>query len=194
MFGDTVTCMSYKHPRVNKTPQAGARQLSTRGSSMVEVVVAAGICMTAVAGSLSTMASLYRHGTQNQNQILAADMAQEVIDNVRDSNYSKLKSFLNGGTTASQSLPLYTFPADPSISMFPRPLLRNTDSTSGMSYQSATLTSGFNGTVAETITDLAPGNTTNDLLDVKVNVQWQDSTGQHTYLVDTQVSQTGIHT
>lgn len=182
--------MNHPSQRLIGRPQ---KTRSTTGTYLVEVVFAAGVSMVFLGGVLGITSSLYKAGTQNQNQIMATNMAQEVIDNARNSTFGKLQGFLNGQTSVTQNIELYDYPADPANSMFPRPLLRNTSSGSGMTYESITLENQFQGTVTETLTDLAPGSTTNGLIGVEVDIVWNDSTGPHTYTVKTEISQTGVH-
>jgi hypothetical protein len=160
---------------------------------MIEVLVAATISMAVLAGVLSATSMLYKTATTNRNHVLATDIAQEIMDNARNSSYGKLLTTLGGAETVTQDLPLYAYPSDPSTALFPRPLLRNDDSNSGMTHTTASQNSRFEGTVSETLTNLTPDTTTNGLIEVLVDIRWHDNNGPHEYKVNTQIAQTGVH-
>jgi hypothetical protein len=150
-------------------------------------VVMGGILMAA---SFTAGMGMYRFSSSGENQVLATNMAQQVIDNARNSRFTRLKALLNGGQTMTQALSLYTYPSNPAASCFPRPLLRNET----MAYQAASDAKRFNGTVLETLTDLAPASLNNGLIRVDVAVTWADSTGSaHSYRTTTTISERGIH-
>jgi hypothetical protein len=86
-------------------------------------------------------------------------------------------------------LSLYDYPANPQLSCFPRPLLRN----NLLSYEDASLAKKFNGEVKETLINLTPGELKNGLIRVAVVVSWKDNKGSHIYQTGTTISQTGIH-
>jgi len=161
---------------------------------MVSLIVGA-ILMTA---SFNSAMAMYRMSSSGENQVLATNMAQQVIDNARNSTFTKLKNLLAGGNTVSQTINLYDYPLNPATSMFARPLLRDESVNSAMTYQDESTAKRFNGTVTETLTDLAPGAAVNlGLIKVDVLVQWKDSrsgsTGTHTYSTSTTIAETGIH-
>jgi len=169
-------------------------------------VVVGSILLYAVFGSASSM---YIMSSGNENQILASNMAQQVIDNARDSSFGTLNLECNGSVqststgTSSQVLSLYQYPSG-SNPFFPRPLLRNTASTAGMSYSTASTNKPFPGTVTETLTTInayvpqppdvaiSTGPATGEI-QVTVLCQWKDSQGSHKYTTSTLISQTGIH-
>lgn len=157
-------------------------------------VIVGSVLLYAVYGTTST---LYKAATVNENQVLASNMAQQVIDNARDSTYNQLNTLCNGSATstatgsASQVLDLY----GTTSTFFPRPLLRNQGSGSGMTYSTASKKQIFNGTVTETLQTLNAYDATNYTGSMRVNVTvaWTDSKGSHTYKTGTIISQSGIH-
>ncbi len=148
------------------------------------------VFMMAVYG---TSMGFYRATTSGENQVIASNLAQQVIDNARNSTYMKLLSHLGGGTSASQDLSLYQFPPTPETAMFPRPLIRNLDASSGMTYSEASQNRSFAGTVTQTIQNLTPGEDSNGQVRVTVLIAWKDSRGPHHFQTGTTIAQTGIH-
>jgi hypothetical protein len=150
---------------------------------------------------------MYTASVSGSNQILATNMAQQVIDCTRNMTYDHIYFLIHGqapptnakGTlaTATQTLSLYSYPADTSTSFFPRPLLRNesTNPPAAMTYNAASVRQRFPGTVTETLTETSrydPNNFTGQT-DVTVVVRWSDCRGAHNYTSKTTISQTGIH-
>lgn len=163
---------------------------------MVSVTVGSFMLYAVYSGT----ALMYTASTNNENQVLASNMAQQVIDNARDSTYGQLNSLCNGtasstgtNTNVSQVLNLYNYPTGNAF--FPRPLLRNLNGAAGMTYSAASTNQLFPGTVTETLNTLSaydPINCTG-AIQVKVICQWKDTRGPHTYKTSTIISQTGIH-
>jgi type II secretory pathway pseudopilin PulG len=164
------------------------------------------ILLLAVFNSASSM---YRASVSGESQVLANNMAQQVIDNARNSSYDHLYFQIhqqqppaNGNGlapgTVTQTLSLYDYPTSPSnplLQLFPRPLLRNLNASAGLTYSTATTRQAFPGTVTETLTELSQYDTTNytGQIKVTVNVSWRDNTGPHQYTTSTTISQSGIH-
>jgi type II secretory pathway pseudopilin PulG len=175
-------------------PQVPAR--SERGIQMVELLVAITIGSILMMAVFDSATAMYRASASGENQVIATNMAQQVIDNARNSTYSKLRdTLLAGNVTATQDLPLYEYPTNPTTSMFPRPLLRNLDMQSGGDAHDALKIAAktFNGTVTEQLTNLTPAEMQNGMIRVDVFVRWKDTRGPHTYTTGTTISQTGIH-
>jgi prepilin-type N-terminal cleavage/methylation domain-containing protein len=163
------------------------------GMQLLELMVAVSIGAILMMAVYGSSMGFYRATNNNENQVVAANLAQQVIDNARNSPYFRLMTLLNGNNTVSQNLDLYDFPANPATAMFPRPLLRNQNTNSGMTYSQRSLDKLFNGTVTQTIDNLAPGDANNGQLRVSVLVAWKDTRGHHEYRTATTIAQTGIH-
>jgi prepilin-type N-terminal cleavage/methylation domain-containing protein len=164
-----------------------------RGFHLLELMVSVSIGTVLMMAIYGSSLGFYRTTSGNEGQVIASNLAQQVIDNARNSTYAKLLSFLGGGNSVSQSLLLYDYPADRSTAMFPRPLLRNLNVDSGMTYTQKSIQKRFNGSVTETIMNLTPGDIKNGQLRILVLVAWSDSNGQHQYNTATTISQSGIH-
>lgn len=166
---------------------------------MVEVLISVLVATVLMLAIYNAATASYRAGTRNEGQVLAINMAQEIIDNARNSSWNHLTVDLLGetagvpsSTTSSQVLSLYSYPSgNLQNAFFPRPLLANHDVASGFTYTNATLNQKFNGTVTETLTDL--NTTPDDAIEVDVLVKWSDSMGPHTYSTSTRIDQYGVH-
>jgi prepilin-type N-terminal cleavage/methylation domain-containing protein len=170
------------------------------GVSLMECMVAVVVGSILLYAVYNCTSLMYTASTTNENQVLATNMAQQVIDNARDSRYDELNYQCNGDPTSgstgtnSQVLNLYDYPtSDPNF--FPRPLLRNLSTAAGMSYTTASTQQAFPGTVTETLTTLQPydPDARTGSMKVSVLVAWTDSRGPHKYTTSTIISQTGIH-
>jgi type II secretory pathway pseudopilin PulG len=159
-----------------------------QGSYLVETMVALIIGAILLLGTYTTQMASYRASTNNENQILASNMAQQLIDNARNSTYGRFLTVLNGATTVTQDVPLYEAPTyqDP---LYARALLRNPS----LTYTTAGAASLFNGTVTQTITNLTPASTTDRMVKLDVVITWKDTSGAHTYRTSTTISEHGIH-
>lgn len=157
---------------------------------LVEMLIAVSIGGVLLSATYGSAMAMYRFSAGGENRVLASTMAQQVIDNARNSRYSHLRDdILAGNNTVTQTLSLYQYAADPKTSCFPRPLLRDAN----LAYTSAATAKQFNGTVKETVVNLTPGEMNNGLIRVNVLVEWDDPQGHHTYKTGTTISQTGIH-
>lgn len=164
------------------------------GWQLIELLV--GVLLTSALSSaiVSDWSQMLRFTTKGQNQVIAADLAQEVIDNARNSSWNELIANSNGGVPQTLLVNRhYSGEAGPAI--FPRPLLQDWDNSSsglGATYSQAARSGAFNGTVTETVTDNADGS-----VRVTVNVNWQEA-GQlagttRNYSLSTLIAQNGIH-
>lgn len=157
---------------------------------LVEMLIAVSIGGVLMSSAFGSSMAMYRFSSGGEAQLLASTMAQQVIDNARNSRYSHLRDdLLDGATTATQSLSLYQYPSDPMRAFFPRPLLRN----DLLAYDPASTAKVFRGEVKETLINLTPGEMNNGLIRVAVVVSWKDNKGEHRYTTGTTISQTGIH-
>jgi type II secretory pathway pseudopilin PulG len=190
------------------------RHRSDSGISLMETMVAVIVGSILLYAVFSSASAMYVASTANENQVLASNMAQQVIDNARDSSFGELNAECNGGnpqSTASGSsfavLNLYGYTASSAgqPAMFARPLLRDY-ADAGLTYSQASKNKAFPGTVTEYLTVMSPyvpqypevppnivaGDPTG-AIQVQVVCAWNDSKGKHTYTTQTVISQTGIH-
>jgi type II secretory pathway pseudopilin PulG len=173
------------------------------GFQLIELLVSvavSGIVITAIGGSMMKMMNFASNG---QNQLMAADIAQEVIDNARNMSFGRLNALcdqpqpitllVNRRTAADATDP---------YNAFPRPLGQDwinlaytQDDAAGNSKTRSNRFRGDaddGGLVQETLTrQVVAGNTT---INVEVLVRWQDGrNGQHTYRSSTLIADRGIH-
>ena len=178
-----------------RTDKTGRRCRNAAGFQLVEMMMATVIGTYLLTSVYGTALAMYRAISSGQNQMLASNMAQQVIDNARNSTYGYLRDTLLGGPgvpSATQQLSLYSYPTN-NPAFFPRPLLENLADTGVFTYSPSAQTSKFSGTVSETLLNLTPNNTTNGQIQVFVTVAWVDARGPHVHKTSTVISQTGIH-
>lgn len=150
---------------------------------MVELVVAIGLISLLTATLLDGLWTCARTNTATQNQLAATNIAQQVVDQVRNANWNTLRN--NVGTRSLLVNRQYNGETGPGFQ--PRPLMldiaNNTYSSEGQSNL-------FQGTVTETITDIGQGQ-----LLITVNVKWADEHGRKMKELNmsTLVTQDGIH-
>jgi len=179
------------------------RQRNSSGFQLVELLVAiavSGMIITAITGSLMQMMNFASNG---QNQLMACDIAQEVIDNARNMSFARLSNLcdqpqpitlLVNRKSAADSTDPYN--------AFPRPLGQDwvnmqyhLDDAMGNSKTHSNRfhgDPGDGGLVQQNLSKQSVnGNTT---VTVEVMVRWQDGrNGQHTYRTSTLIADKGIH-
>lgn len=156
------------------------RTRSEDGVFLVEAMIAALIGCVLLLAAYSQVAALYRQGTSNENQILATNMAQQLIDNARNCTFSTLNTYANQGWT---TVPLYV--VNGTNALYPRPLLRNPN----LTYSAASTSQQFNGEVQERLTTVS-----GSVMRLEVRITWADQKGNgHEYRTQTLISQNGIH-
>lgn len=169
----------------------------TKGMALVECLMAAVISTIVLLAMMQMISIQYRACTETENQTLAANIAQEIIDNARNVEYTSLTSLVGSGvgSTTTQDVPLYT--TSPTSTIFQRPALENRSDPS-MVYSNASLHSNFNAgannSVQVTLTRLAADslNYTGEL-ELAVLIKWTDTLGNHSYQTSTTISESGIH-
>ena len=166
------------------------RQRQAKGQSLVEVLIAlicAAIFMAALGTDMSQMSVM---GERSQQQFLAADLAQEVIDNVRNTTWADLSA--DAGNTYTMAVNSNNGVSTPTV--LPRYLLLDMNT---FAYQSPSLGNGalineWNPLI--TLTLSAPGGQLNDQITATVTVSWGTVNGKiKTYSTHTVVSNYGVH-
>jgi type II secretory pathway pseudopilin PulG len=172
------------------------------GVYMIELIAAIATSAMLSAALVETMASTERLSTSGQNQIIAAAVAQEQVDNVRDTLYGNLIAgtytlLLNKRTLAD---------AGPT-SVNPRPLLfdlldfdwRTPAERAANSSQIACSASsefqnlGADASVTETVVDNGTSGSLANTKTITITINWTEGIDQRTYVVSTLVAQNGIH-
>jgi hypothetical protein len=138
-----------------------------------------------IAGFLiDDISQIHRFSTTGEKQLVAAAIAQEVIDNARDTSYAALQTLV---PSSPHTLPINS--GDGSLDpAFPRPLVLDLTS---LTWTTASRNSRFYGTVTESVS-YSPlvANT----LQVIVKVQWTEDGGMSkSYQLSTLISQYGVH-
>lgn len=168
-----------KQPGFKASAPAVARRAES-GVYMIEMLMAIATTALLLAALCDNLSLCTRFATSGQNQALAFSIAQEQIDNTRNTPYG--------------SLPLGTFTLlvnRNSISEFgpavnPRALLLDTVS---QAWSTAAKNNAFSGTVTETVS-LGPYPNTKQVV---ITVSWVEGTATRTFQLATLVSQQGIH-
>jgi hypothetical protein len=121
----------------------------------------------------------------SQNELQAAGIAQECIDQLRSQQFSFISQYPGNHS------PILVGTSPSGDAVFPRPLLRDTSLTY---YNSAAVSDtnnylkGFTNTVAVTMTNL-----TINTMAVTVSVTWIDGRGPHTYTSQTTLASDGLN-
>jgi len=155
------------------------------GSFLLELLVTCSITGILAVGIMGNMSQIFQFSTSAQNQVTAATIAQQLIDNARNTPYAALESYVPSSpftllinrTDSGQTGPL---PAQrPLLVDFAPPggwptihWVQPTASGSSWTYPTMDSTSTyaqFQGTATETIQAVS-----SDLLRVTVTVQWQE--------------------
>jgi type II secretory pathway pseudopilin PulG len=159
------------------------RQRSQQGAGIIDLlfcVIISGILSAAIVNGMS---QAHRASSSSQNQVIAAAIAQEVIDSARNMPYNTLQTFVGTHDLVVNSGSGLTPPP-----VFPRPLMQDRNS---LIWSSKAANNDFDATVTETIAAGPVANT----LQVTVLVTWKENTGgSRTFTMTTLVSQFGIHT
>lgn len=156
------------------------------GVYLLELLVAVFVSSLFAATLMGNFADTSRLATAGQNQILAADIAQSIIDNARNTSYKTL--YDNKGTYTILVNRTSSGQGGPAI--LSRPVLL--DMINNV-YAIATEHNLFNANVTETIGDGSYPNT----LVVTVNISWREGTANKNYQgqsgLSTLISANGIH-
>lgn len=156
-----------------------------QGAYLIETLVAALIGSILLLATYTELMGFYRQGSANTNQILATNMAQQMIDNARNSTWQDL---LNVAGTGWQDVPLYSMPSSTASTLFPRPLLRNPL----LAYSQQATNQTFNGNARERL--ILETTTAGDVMRLQIEITWKDQKGSgHKYTEETIISKTGIH-
>lgn len=185
-----------------------------RGVYMIELIMAIAVSSMLAAALVGVMADTERLSTAGQNQIVAAAVAQELIDNIRNTLYgtpTQTGSLIYGAqpgssTTYTMLLNMRTA-SDSAPPAVPRPLLfdlldydwrtpaEKADGASQINCQASNQFQllGSDATVTETVTNNGGSNLLNGTATVTITVTWSEGQAQKKYTVSTLVSQSGIH-
>lgn len=159
------------------------------GSHLVELVVALGAISFVMLAAMQAWSQVYKMSSAGQNQMLAAHMAQEILDGARNQRYSTLAQY--AGTT-HELLVNRTGAIQSSSPLNPRPLMLDFENLNYKNYTTdgaSVKGNSFHGTVHETITDAGNGT-----LRVAVQIKWPSENGRSRQLeMSTLISQYGIH-
>ncbi len=160
-----------------------------RGMYLIELIAALAISgfLAVILGA--SLSSTMRFSSGAQNQLMAADVAQELLDRFRDYYVQNLYSVPNG---------VYAVHLDSNDgvtpSNYPFALTPLRFDVTNLTYQGQTLASSFGGSLVGTVNvTLANGpNPATDRL-VTVNVNWAENQAIRTYSLSTIITQYGTH-
>jgi type II secretory pathway pseudopilin PulG len=155
------------------------------GIFLAEMLVAVLVSSILAAALIGNISETYRLSSAGQNQVLASAIAQEVIDNTRNTQYDTLDGYKAGSPftlIVHKKSSSDVFPA-----IYPRPLLMNTVD---MVWTSPALDNMWEPTVTESVAD---GPVVGETLRVTVTVVWVENGLSRNYTMSTIVSRGGIH-
>lgn len=159
---------------------------NAKGFQLVELLVAVLILSILSAGLMDAMAKCFTGSTQTQNQILAANIAQEIIDTARDAGWNMMSDPINVADGAWHNVAVYgSTTSNPAF--LPRTLMVNGNSAIAANNQ-------FRGTVRERVTNLG-GGANNGSVQLEIEVSWPAENGGGTRMLKSTslISQNGIH-
>ena len=172
------------------------RQRAATGMYLIELIVAiamSGLLAVVLGTSLSANLSF---SSGAQNQLIAADIAQELVDRFRDYPGQILPSttWIPDGT-----YPVHVDSDDGVIvnPNFPAAVSPLIFDVTNLTFQTLTLSSRFRSGTASTINvalvTLPNGSSPPTDRSITITVQWQEKTALRTYTLTTIVDQWGIH-
>lgn len=176
--------MSRMIPGVKRPKTANRRGSRYQdGYQLVELLVAIAILSTFMAAILDGLSRVHRQTTASQNQVIATNMAQEIVDQARNADWTTLSA--NMGTRTLLVNKQTT--TDSGSGYNTRPLMLDMV---GQTYSAAASQNLFRGTVQQTLSDAGAGR-----LRLTVNVSWPGEHGgsNKSLIVSTMISQYGIH-
>lgn len=139
------------------------------------------------------MAAAKRQATAAQDQLIAANIAQELVDAARNQSWATLNANLGTTNLTGQFINRTQGTLNGGLTYMPRPVILDiANNTYTPQTYNAVVGSGnlFHGSVNQTITAMN-GST----LNLKVVVTWpaENGGGNHTLVQSTLISQAGIH-
>lgn len=153
------------------------------GVMLVEMLIAVLVLSIMMAGIMQGLSQMHTGGTATQNQVIAANIAQELVDQARNAQWTTISSpaIADG---AWHNVAVYGSPLSDQPSYLPRALMYDGTSTQG-------LNNHFRGTVRQMVTGMGGGQVQ---LTVQVNWPAETSGGATRSLQATSyISQWGIH-
>lgn len=159
---------------------------NNQGILLVEMLVALVMAAFVALALYESYAATLRASTNAENQVTAAVIAQECLDEARNQTWPALQNYVALYPTGSaQQMTLSG--SQNSLGSAGRPLSVNTD----FNYDARSLQRQFSGTCTRAF-DYAPG--TNSIINVTVTVTWPPgSPTPRTIVAKTSISSSGIH-
>lgn len=183
--------MRIGRPHLRSVRLASRNARSQSGIYLVELLVAVFISSLLAAALAENMSETLRLTSSGQNQIIAAAIGQELVDNARNTSYASLCTM--AGNT-------YTLNVNSSNSGNPvssRPLMMDL---TGLDWTQDAENNQFDGTVSETLSNAGWGNYTDPILGsipngirVDILINWNERQMPKTYSLSTYISRNGIH-
>lgn len=153
------------------------------GYQLIELLVAVGILTTLIASIMDGLSQVHRQTTASQNQVIATNIAQEIVDQARNADWTMLNANIGTRTLLINK----QNSGDSGSGYNTRPLMLDMVS---QAYSPAASSNLFRGTVQQTLTSVGAGR-----LRLTVNVSWpgEHGGGNKSLIVSTMISQYGIH-
>ncbi|MBY0548823.1 MAG: hypothetical protein K2W95_16245 [Candidatus Obscuribacterales bacterium] len=169
--------------RRRRKPSSNKSSRVDGGYQLIELLIAVGILSTLMASIMDGLSQVHRQTTASQNQVIATNIAQEIVDQARNADWTTLNANMGTRTLLVNK----QNSADSGTGYNTRPLMLDMV---GQSYTPEASANLFRGTVQQTLTNVGAGR-----MRLTVNVSWpgEHGGGNKSLIVSTMISQYGIH-
>lgn len=160
------------------------------GFALVEMLVSIVVLSLLMIGIMDALALTKRSTTAVQNQIIAANIAQEMMDVIRNQTWNTI--IANAGTVNLTGESVNRTAGSVSgLTYMPRPLVQDQVANT---YSSGARSNLFRGSVTQTVSQ-PQGTSPNRTVNVVITVTWpgEHGGGQKSLTQSTMISEAGIH-
>jgi Tfp pilus assembly protein PilV len=167
---------------------AFARPNRSEGQALIEVLMACLIGALVVLALTSELSTMLRFTNVSQHQVLVSDIAQQVIDNLRNQTYSTLVA--NISNTPYSLLLNKTSTSQAGPSFLPRAIMLDEVANA---FQTQSVNNNFQNQLTSVQVLLAASGATN--VQATITVTWKEAgvRNSKSYSVSTLIAQDGIH-
>lgn len=187
--------MRIGRPHTRSVRSGAGHVRSASGIYLVELLVAVFISSLLAAALAENMSETLRLTNSGQNQIIAAAIGQELVDNARNTSYAQGNPNLCGMIGNTYTLNVNSSNAGNPVSS--RPLMMDLTS---LDWSQDAENNKFTGTVTESLSNANWGSFTDPILGsipngirVDITVTWNEVRMPKTYSLSTFISRNGIH-
>ncbi|MBX9571109.1 MAG: type II secretion system GspH family protein [Candidatus Obscuribacterales bacterium] len=161
-----------------------------RGIALVEMLVSIVVLSFLMIGIMDALSLTRRSATAVQNQIVAANIAQEMMDVIRNQNWNTIVAAAGTVTLSGENINR-TAGSTSGLTYMPRPLVQDQVANN---YSNGSRQNLFRGSVTQTISQ-PQGTTPNQTINVVITVSWpgENGGGRKSLTQSTMISEAGIH-